>query len=122
MKNRDIIVIGASAGGLEALKDLLVQLPEDFPAAIFVVMHVGADAPGLLADILNERTPLTAKQTEDEQSIRQGFIYMAPPDRHTLLSERHVRLKAPTARKPCPNRDRPAVPFGRRDSLFARDR
>ncbi|HEX2237833.1 MAG TPA: chemotaxis protein CheB [Gammaproteobacteria bacterium] len=122
MKNRDIIVIGASAGGLEALKDLLVQLPEDFPAAIFVVMHVGADAPGLLADILNERTPLTAKQTEDEQSIRQGFIYMAPPDRHTLLSERHVRLKAPTARKPFPNGDRPAVPFGRRDSLFARDR
>ena len=98
-------MIGASAGSLEALKDLVVQLPEDLPAAIFVVMHVRADAPSLLADILNERTPLTAKQAEDGQSIRHTLICVAPLDRQMLLSERHVRL----TRGPRENRFRSAI-------------
>jgi two-component system, chemotaxis family, protein-glutamate methylesterase/glutaminase len=109
MRQRDIIVIGASAGGLEALKTLIANLPPTFPAAMFVVVHVSAESPGLLPTILAHVGPLPVVQAEDQASIRAGHIYVAPPDHHLLLEPGWMRL----TRGPKENRFRPAI-----DPLF----
>ena len=109
MRQRDIIVIGASAGGLEPLRTLAGALPATFPAALFVVVHSAADSPSLLATILDHASPLPAAQAADRAPIRSGRIYVAPPDHHLLLEAGWMRL----TRGPKENRFRPAV-----DPLF----
>ena len=79
---KDIIVIGASAGGIEALRVLAAALPADLPASLFVVMHTAPESPGLLAEILNHFGTLRATTATDGERIRPGTIYVAPPDRH----------------------------------------
>lgn len=107
--HRDIIVIGASAGGLAALVDLVRELPEDFPAAIFVVIHTSPDNPGVLPQILGRAAKLPAAFARDGEPIVRGRIYVAPPDHHLLLKQRTVRV----SRGPKENGFRPAV-----DPLF----
>jgi two-component system chemotaxis response regulator CheB len=107
---RDIIVIGASAGGIEALQELVRALPVDFPASIFVVQHIAAESPSVLAGILSRAGPLPAHTARHLQSILPGNIYVAPPDRHLLLDPSGHML---TTRGPKENRFRPAV-----DPLF----
>ncbi|HKF95066.1 MAG TPA: chemotaxis protein CheB [Gammaproteobacteria bacterium] len=109
MTTRDIIVAGASMGGIETLKNLVVQLPEDLPAALFVVMHLAGNRSSILAHILDQNTALTVKQAQDGEAIRHGYIYVAPPDRHLLLREQHMQLTC----GPHENRVRPAI-----DPLF----
>ena len=105
----DIIVVGASAGGIEALKELVGALPEDFSASIFIVLHTAPDAPGLLPDILDRVARLTTKKAEDGERINAGTIYVAPPDRHLLVEPNRLRV----TRGPKENRFRPAI-----DPLF----
>ena len=109
MANRDIIAIGASNGGIEALKELASALPREFPASVFVVQHLGAGSPGLLGQILARETPLPTFAPKDGASIEPGRIYVAPPDRHMLLERGRVRI----VRGPKENRHRPAI-----DPLF----
>ena len=109
MIHRDIVVIGASAGGIEALGRLAEQLPADLPAAVFVVLHTAANDPGYLPAILSSRGPLTASTAEQGQAIRRGHITVAPPDQHLLLKDGHVLL----TRGPRENRTRPSI-----DPLF----
>ena len=110
MPKKDIIVIGASAGGIEALRVLVGGLPEDFPASIFVVVHVSPQTPSLLHEILTRAGRLPAVSAHDHQEIRPGHIYVAPPDHHLLIERGgYVRL----TRGPKENRFRPAV-----DPLF----
>jgi two-component system chemotaxis response regulator CheB len=104
-----IIVIGASAGGIEALKDLVRQLPGDLPAAVFVVVHSPAQGPNLLASILDRCGPITALDAADGRPIRAGHIYVGLPDRHLLIEDDIMRL----TRGPRENRFRPAI-----DTLF----
>jgi two-component system chemotaxis response regulator CheB len=104
----DIVVIGASAGGVEALKTLVSALPADLPASLFVVLHRG-DSPSALVSLLSEWGPLTAVDATDGMRIEQRTIYMAPPDRHLLIEEGAVRV----VRGPKENRHRPAI-----DPLF----
>lgn len=85
-------MVGASAGGVEALKALVSNLPPEFPAAVFVTLHTAPQASGALASILNRASPLAAVTAEDQAEIRAGQIYVAPPDYHMLLSERQVLL------------------------------
>jgi two-component system chemotaxis response regulator CheB len=106
---RDIVVIGASAGGIEALRVLVGNLPEDFPASVFVVVHTSPEAPSMLADILDRYGKLPAVTPNDGERIRRGTIYVAPPDRHLLIEPNRVRV----TRGPKENRFRPAV-----DPLF----
>jgi two-component system chemotaxis response regulator CheB len=106
---RDIIVVGASAGGVEALSQLASYLPTDLPAALFVVLHVPSHSPSLLPKILNRTGALPAAHPADGEAIRKGRIYIAPPDQHLLLEEGRIRLK----RGPRENGHRPAV-----DPLF----
>jgi two-component system chemotaxis response regulator CheB len=101
----DIIVIGASSGGIEALSQLMAQLPEDLPAAIFVVVHVSADFPSYLDQLLDGAGPLMARTAEDGEAIQHGRVYIAPPDNHLLVQQERVRL----VHGPRENRSRPAI-------------
>jgi two-component system, chemotaxis family, protein-glutamate methylesterase/glutaminase len=82
---RDLVVIGASAGGIEALRELVSGLPADFPAAIFIVVHVPTDAPSMLPRILSRSGPLPAGHAQDGERIQPGRIYVAPPNHHLLV-------------------------------------
>lgn len=83
--HRDIIVMGASAGGVEALCKVLSDLPPDLPAAVFVVMHVAAWHDSYLPAILSRCSSLRAVHPKSGDAIRHGLIYVAPPDHHLLL-------------------------------------
>ena len=109
MVGHDIIVVGASAGGVEALQGLLRGLPADLPAAVFVVLHLSAEAPSLLPQILNRAGPLPAAAAVDNERIVPGRVYVAVPDRHLLIERGRVCL----VRGPKENRARPSV-----DPLF----
>ena len=109
MSGHSIIVIGASAGGVEALTTLVRNLPLDLPASIFIVIHIPAQSPSLLATILSRVGHLPAVQASDGLVIQPGYIYVAPPDHHLLLEENRMRA----VRGPKENRHRPAV-----DPLF----
>lgn len=86
------------------------QLPADFPSPIFIVLHIPPDSPSLLAHILTREGALPAKEAEDGELYRNGTIYVAPPDRHLLISK-EGRLR--TVRGPRENRHRPSI-----DPLF----
>ena len=106
---KDIIVVGASAGGIEALRILTGALPADFSASLFIVVHTSPDAPGMLAEIFNRSGRLPVSYATDGDRIQKGRIYVAPPDRHLLIEPNRIRV----TRGPKENRFRPAV-----DPLF----
>lgn len=85
MAGHDIVVVGASAGGVETLMKLVKGLPAEMPAAVFVVLHVPAYGTSVLPDILGRQGPLPALHPKDGQTFEPGRIYVAPPDRHLVL-------------------------------------
>ena len=103
-----IIVIGASEGGVEALRAVATGLPAGFAAAVFVVLHVGAHR-SQLPGLLSESGPLPASHPQNGETIRAGRIYVAPPDHHLVLELGRIRL----TRGPRENWARPAI-----DPLF----
>jgi two-component system chemotaxis response regulator CheB len=109
VQNRDIIVIGASMGGIEAVKQVAANLPAGLPAAVFVVIHSGAGAPGVLPQMLDKAGPLRCFRASDGEPFERGRIYAAPPDRHLLLEPNCVL----TRHGPRENGFRPAI-----DPLF----
>ncbi|HWQ33354.1 MAG TPA: chemotaxis protein CheB [Blastocatellia bacterium] len=109
MPHRDIIVIGTSMGGIEALKTLVSGLPPDLPASILIVLHVSPESPGILPGILNRAGRLPASNATDREPVVPGRIYVAPPDRHLLVERDLVRVTY----GPKENRFRPAI-----DPLF----
>lgn len=119
MPNHDIVVIGASAGGVEALSKLVSGLPAHLPAAVFVVLHVPAHGTSVLPDILSRAGPLGATHAKDGQGIQSGHIFVAPPDCHLLLEQGLIRL----SRGPKENAARPAIdPLFRSAALHYRSR
>jgi two-component system chemotaxis response regulator CheB len=105
-----VVVLGASAGGVDALSEVVRGLPADLPAAVLAVLHVSASAPSLLAQILDRASALPAAAAQDGEALEPGRIYVAQPDLHLTVADGHVRLTA-DARV---NGHRPAV-----DSLFS---
>jgi two-component system, chemotaxis family, protein-glutamate methylesterase/glutaminase len=106
---RDVVVIGASAGGVDALQDLVSNLPPEFPAAVLVVLHVASTGTSVLPQILSRSGPLPAAFARDGEELRRGQIYVAPPDHHMLIHDGQLRL----TRGPRENGHRPAI-----DPLF----
>jgi two-component system chemotaxis response regulator CheB len=108
-ENRDLVAVGASAGGVEALRALVAGLPPDYSGALVIVLHVPRDAPSALPAILNRSGPLPAATAVDGEPLRHGRIYVAPNDHHLLVLDGHIRL----TRGPAENGHRPAA-----DPLF----
>ena len=81
------VVIGASAGGVQALLALLPALPADFPWPIFIVLHVPADRSNVLAPLFEAKCGLKVKEAEDKETARPGVVYFAPSDYHLLVEE-----------------------------------
>jgi two-component system chemotaxis response regulator CheB len=109
MTHRDVVVIGASSGGVEALITLLSGLPDDLPAALFVVVHVRPDAPSQLPAILNRVGTLPVAHAVDGEPIRRGRVYIAPPGLQTYVHRGRIGVR----RGPQENLHRPAI-----DPLF----
>jgi two-component system chemotaxis response regulator CheB len=109
MPDHKVIVIGSSAGGVLALKELVAALPADFKTPLFIVQHVAPNQPSYLAEILNHAGPLRAVHPRDGTKIDEGMIYVAPPDHHLLIEGDHLLVR----KGPKENRFRPSI-----DALF----
>ena len=109
MPGYHVVVVGFSAGGVEAMARLAACLPRDLPAAILMVHHFPANSVSALPSILRRAGPLPAEHAVHDQEIQPGRIYVAPPDRHMLVVENRIHL----SRGPRENGHRPAV-----DPLF----
>jgi two-component system chemotaxis response regulator CheB len=81
----ELVAVGASAGGVDAIGTVLEALPADFPAAIAIVLHLPADRKSLLADLFAARCALPVKEVEDKEFIVPGVVYIAAPDYHMLV-------------------------------------
>ncbi|MDZ4079965.1 chemotaxis protein CheB [Hydrocarboniphaga sp.] len=88
----DAIVIGTSAGGVEALSVLLPALPPALRASVFVVLHLPRDRPSLLVDIFEHRCRHRIREAEDKEPVEPGSIYFAPPDYHLLVDRGRDRV------------------------------
>ena len=106
---RDIIVIGASAGGVQALSTLVSTLPPNLPAAVFIVLHVPAEPPSMLPTILSRDAHMPVSHAKNGERIEHGRIYVAPPDKHLLIENSQIKL----VHGPKENLHRPSI-----DNLF----
>jgi two-component system chemotaxis response regulator CheB len=109
MTGHDLVVIGASAGGVDALRVIVGGLPADLPAAVLIVVHTSPQGPYLLPEILGMAGSLEVAPTCDGALIENGKLYVAPPDHHLLVKGNRICL----SRGPKENRSRPAI-----DPLF----
>jgi two-component system chemotaxis response regulator CheB len=106
-----IVVVGTSAGGLNALTRLITQLPEDFPAPVLIVMHISADASGdVLLNALNQHGKLKCKHATNNKQVKPGYAYLAPSDHHLMINEDGKMMVSKGAQE---NRSRPGI-----DPLF----
>jgi two-component system, chemotaxis family, protein-glutamate methylesterase/glutaminase len=108
LTRRDVVAIGASAGGVPALRALAAALPADLPSSLVVVLHVGRH-PSRLPSLLESAGPLSASHVVDGEPLRHGHIHVAPPDHHVLIEGRTLRLQ----KGPREHHTRPAI-----DPLF----
>ena len=109
MSNRDIIVIGGSAGATGPLKAILGGLPRDIPAAVLIVLHIPARGIGMLSTVAAAAGWLPVSQAEDRMPIEHGRVYIGAPDHHMLVEDGHILM----GRGPRENMVRPAI-----DPLF----
>jgi len=106
---RDLVVVGASAGGVPALQTLLGELPAELRMTMLIVVHSSPESPGGLADVLNRGSAYPVSYARDGLEIRYGHVYLAPPDFHLTTDDGHLAVR----HGPRENRFRPAV-----DPLF----
>ena len=99
MANRDILAVGTSAGGVEALIHVAKGLPPNLPASVLLTIHLPSHARSALDDVLTRAGPLPASFAEEGEVVRKSRIYIAPPDRHLLLDgDRSAKDRGKTTR------------------------
>ena len=80
-----LVVVGASAGAMDALGALLPGLPADFPAPVLIVVHIPSDRRNHIAEVLQSRCALRLREPDDKEPALAGTVYFAPPDYHLLV-------------------------------------
>ncbi len=103
--NHDIVVVGTSAGGIEAISKLFAQLDPALPASYFVVLHMSPRSPGLVPDLLRRSTRLEVRTAENGEVFRPGVVYFPPPDYHLKFSANLIAL----SKGPRENFSRPSI-------------
>jgi two-component system chemotaxis response regulator CheB len=83
----EAIVIGASAGGMHAIRDLLTKLPEDFQFPILIVQHISPTSDNYLVEFLDKTCKLSVKEADEKEQLKKGFVYLSPPNYHLLVEE-----------------------------------
>jgi two-component system, chemotaxis family, protein-glutamate methylesterase/glutaminase len=83
----EAIVLGASAGGVQALSELLPALPGSAQVSVFVVLHLPRDRPSLLAEVFSHKCALTVCEAQDKEPVAPGTVYFAPANYHLLIDE-----------------------------------
>lgn len=105
MKGIEAVVIGTSAGGVQALLEILPELPADFPAPILAVVHIPADRSNVLAPLFSRKCRISAREAEDKEAAVPGVVYFAPSDYHLLVEangdlalsyEEHINFSRPS--------------------------
>ena len=109
MFGHDVIVIGASVGGVDALPRLIGSLPADLPASVFVVLHTAPHGPGHLPEIIGKTSALPVHHAVDREKIQLGRVYVARPDYHLMIKGNLILVE----RGPKENFHRPSI-----DALF----
>ncbi|MDQ2584170.1 chemotaxis protein CheB [Saccharothrix yanglingensis] len=92
MPTRDLIVVGASAGGVEALRSFTAGLPADLDAAVAVALHLPAGGTSALSGILDRSGPLPAVTASHGMALRPGRVHVAPPDHHLIVIDGRIHL------------------------------
>ncbi|OXM61184.1 chemotaxis protein CheB [Amycolatopsis vastitatis] len=116
VRPRDVVVAGASAGGVEALRAMVAQLPHDLPAAVLVALHMPSGGTSALPAILDRAGPLPAQAARNGEPLEHGRVYVARPDHHLLVSDGTVAL----SHGPTENGHRPAINALFRSAAVAR--
>jgi two-component system chemotaxis response regulator CheB len=87
MSNFEVVAIGASAGGLKALMEVLSRLPADLPVSVLIVQHLDPRHKSLLVELLQRRSQIRIKEAINDEPVVKSVVYIAPPDRHLLLAD-----------------------------------
>ncbi len=87
MTQFDIVAMGASAGGLKALTEILSVLPADLPVPILIVQHLDPRHKSLMAEILQRHCSMKVKEAVNDEEIQRSIVYVAPPNKHMLVSD-----------------------------------
>ena len=83
--HRDVVVVGGSAGAVDAVRTMLAGLPHDFDASVLVVIHIPPSSPARLAEILQRDCALEVRRATGDEPLQAGRVYIAPPDRHLVV-------------------------------------
>lgn len=105
LKTNDLVVIGSSAGGIEALSILVSGLPFDFPAPLVLAQHLDPNYPSHLGEILQRHTTLAVKVVEESSPLERGTIYVVPSNKHVVIDDGHVALEGDHVGRPRPSVD-----------------
>jgi two-component system CheB/CheR fusion protein len=100
-----LIVVGASAGGVEALSRLVAGLPTDLPTPVVIAQHLDPERPSHLAEILSRHTSLPVCSVEELAELTPGTVYVVPANRHVVITDHHVDVHADATRRPTPSVD-----------------
>lgn len=116
-RGQAVVIAGASAGGVEALVELVRSLPADFPHPMLVVLHVSPTGTSVLPAILSRACRLPVGAPADGEELRPGHVYVAPPDNHMVVEDSRLRL----SQAPRENGHRPAIDPTMRTAASAYD-
>ncbi|HEV8194580.1 MAG TPA: chemotaxis protein CheB, partial [Ktedonobacterales bacterium] len=106
LQSKFLVVVGASAGGIEALTTFLAGMPGEFPAPIVIAQHLDPSRPSHLAEILARRSPLQVRTVTQSEPLQPGTVYVVPSNRHIHISDSHLELSNEDT-----NRSKPSIDY-----------